>query len=58
MIRERTRKSYKKETPMKVIDVFYLDQLHKRISNKNAHLASLINLVDLLVFVNNRIKNT
>lgn len=57
MIRERTRKSYRKETPMKVIDTSYLDQLNKRISNKNGHLASLTSLVDLFKYVKKRIEN-
>jgi len=57
LIREKMRKPYRKETPLKVVDTIYMNELHKRVLARNNHLKSLYNLIDLFKYVKERIEN-
>lgn len=55
MVREKIRKSYKKETPHEVIDELYIEEIVKRAYAKNRHLKSLFDFLSFLYSEKDRI---
>ncbi len=56
MVRERTKKTYNKKYPLKIIDEEYISQMLKRVKETN-HLKSFSRLVSFLKDVRNKIKS-
>lgn len=57
MVREKIRKSYKKETPLKIVDKLYMNELHKRVAAKNKHLRSLANLIEFFKYIKTKLES-